>query len=115
MIDSAKGIKSSEKCIFCKHFSVNVNDLWLLINDWFAELGFIDYNLSDSRRVIEYLENGPILNTMIHLTKKVIRDSFKLERLLSIFHIKYGVKITIILKNTFTTQLGKATLRRKVE
>ena len=40
----------------------------------------IDYNLSDSRKILGDLDNGPIVNAIILLTKKVIYDSFKKEK-----------------------------------
>ena len=82
-------------------FGPFTNDLWLLINDWFAKPGFMDYNLRNSRKHIRISWNGPILNTVPLLTKKVIHDSFKLERLLSIFHIKNGVRNHNYLKKYF--------------
>ena len=56
------------------------------------EIGFHDYNLSDSRKILGDLENGPIVNSIILLTKKVIYDSFKKEKKPAFIHIKNEVK-----------------------
>ena len=63
-----------------------------MVNQWVTGIGFIDYNLSVSRKIIGDLENGPILNSIILITKKVIYDSFKKEKIPSIFQIKSEVK-----------------------
>ena len=48
--------------------------------------------MSISRKIIGDLENGPILNSIILITKKVIYDSFKKDKIPSIFQIKSEVK-----------------------
>ena len=57
-----------------------------------SDIGFLDYSLSDSRKIVGDLDNGPILNSIILITKKVIYDSFRKERIPSIFQIKSEVK-----------------------
>ena len=56
-----------------------------MVNQWITEIGFIGYNLSIFKNIIGDLENGPILNSIILITKKVIYDSFKKDRIPSIF------------------------------
>ena len=83
------GIKKSDQCTFCKDATDSVEHmllscpiiktLWSEVYQWIIEIGFQDYTLTDSRIIIGDLENGPILNSIILLTKKVIYDSFKKE------------------------------------
>ena len=89
------GIKPSDQCSFCKAstdsvdhmilYCTVVQELWANVNNWLIEIGFLDYNLSDSRNVLGDLENGPIVNSIILITKKVIYDSFKKEKNLYLF------------------------------
>ena len=62
-----------------------IQELWANVNNWLIEIGFHDYNLSDSKKILGDLENGPIVNSIILLTKKVIYDSFKKEKNLHLF------------------------------
>ena len=96
------GIKASDKCTFCKVSTDSVEHmllycpiikrLWDMVNQWVIDIGFIGYKLSVSRKIIGDLENGPILSSIILITKKVIYDSFKKEKIPSIFQIKSEVK-----------------------
>ena len=96
------GIKASDICTFCKVSTDNVEHtllycpiitrLWDMVNQWVIDIGFIDYNLSISRKIIGDLENGPILSSIILIAKKVIYDSSKKGKIPSIFQIKSEVK-----------------------
>ena len=100
------GIKPSGMCSFCKVSSDSVDhmllycnivqNLWLEVNNWIIELGFKNYNLTNSRKFLGDLDNGPIINSIILLTKKVIYDSFKEEKKPVFIHIKMRSKTTII-------------------
>ena len=78
------GIKTSHECNFHKidtdhvdHmliFCLIIIDTWPAVNDCITELGFFDYNLSNSRKILGDLENDPILNSIILPTKKIIYD-----------------------------------------
>ena len=43
-------------------------------------IDFVDYNFNDRRKILGDLENGPIPKTIILLTKKVVYDSFKVDK-----------------------------------
>ena len=49
-----------------------VQNLLIEVNNWLTELGFLEYNLTDSRKILGDLDNGPIINSIILFTKKVI-------------------------------------------
>ena len=92
------GIKPNAMCSFCKvstdsvdHMLLHCNiaqNLWSEYNNWMTELGFLVYNLTDSRKILGDLENGPIINSIILFTKNVIYDSFKKEKKPAFIHIK---------------------------
>ena len=55
-------IKSNALCSLCKVWTDSVDhmivqctviqNLWSVVNNWLIELEFLDYNLSDSRKVL---------------------------------------------------------------
>ena len=87
--------------------------MWPQVNDWFTELGFRDYNLSDACKILGDLENEPIANTLILFTKKVIYDSFKLDKLPTIYHIENEVTNHCYLEKYFHYIRGKTNTLRK--
>ena len=94
--------KKSDKCVFCKDATDSVEDmllwcpiiktLWSDINKWLSEMFFLDYSPAESREILGDLENSPIINSFILLTKKVIYDSLKKGKKPSLVHIKNEVK-----------------------
>ena len=74
------GFKPSALCSFCNvsldsvdHMLLYCNivqHVWTEVNNWLTELGFLDYNLTDSRKFLGDLDNGPIINSIIRFTKK---------------------------------------------
>ena len=96
------GIKTCDKCIFCKVETDSVEhmilrcqtiaNLWDRVNIWIEELGFIGYKLTERKKILGDLENGPIQTTILLLTKKVIYDSFKKGVIPSLAHIKNETK-----------------------
>ena len=120
---SKMGIKASDKCTFCKVSTDSVehmllycpiiNQLWDMVNQWITEIGFIGYNLSIYKKIIGDLENGPILNSIILITKKVIYDSFKKDKIPSIFQIKSEVKNHYYLEKYTYRNNGKIQLFEK--
>ena len=58
----------------------------------FSSIEILDYTLTDSRIILGDLENGPVQNTIILLTKKVIYDSFKKEKKPSFVHVQNETK-----------------------
>ena len=117
------GINNCDKCTFCKveidsveHMLLNcpvIQDLWLEIKNWLKEIGFIGYNLSESKIILGDIENGNIPFTILLLSKKVIYDAFKRNRLPALAHIqnetkKYFTWRNIVsTSNTNHTSLGK--------
>ena len=105
------GIKKSDNCPFCKSSVDSVNymlifctvvaNLWFSICDWIIELGFLDYKLSDSKKILGDPESGPVNNCIILLTKKVIHDAFKQKGKPSLFHIKAEVKESLLPREIF--------------
>ena len=101
-------IKITDKCVFCKEATDSVDhtlfwcpiikSLWSDINKWLSEISLLNNNLTDLRKILGDLENGPIINSIILLREKVIYDSFKKERLPSIAHIKNEVKHIILFR-----------------
>ena len=91
------GIKNTDLCTFCKtavesveHMLLRcpvIKELWKKVNHWLEEIGFINYNLTESRIILGDIENGNIPTTIILLTKKVIYNAFKKDRLPAIAHI----------------------------
>ena len=91
------GIKNTDLCTFCKtavesveHMLLRcpvIQELWKKVNHWLEEIGFINYNLTESRIILGDIENGNIPTTIILLTKKVIYNAFKKDRLPAIAHI----------------------------
>ena len=78
-------------------------------------IGFLDYKLNDSKKIVGDLESGPVTNCIILLTKKVIYDTFKQERKPSLFHIKAEVKNHYYLEKYFHyTTRKKATIWKKM-
>ena len=69
--------------------------------------------MSISRKIIGDLENGPILNSIILITKKVIYDSFKKDKIPSIFQIKSEVKNHYYLEKFTHRNNGKIQLFEK--
>ena len=61
-------------------FCTVVANLWDLINDWIIELGFLDYKLSDSTKILGDLKNGTVIDFIILFIKNVIHDAFKQEK-----------------------------------
>ena len=55
-------------------------ELWKKVNSWLKEIGLIDYNLTESKIILGDIENGNITTTVILLTKKVIYNAFKKEK-----------------------------------
>ena len=97
---SARRALQNDKGTFCNDATDSVdhmliwcpfikkNTLWTEVNEWITEIGFLDYNLTESRIISGDLENDPILNAIILLTRKVIYDSFKIEKKTSLVHIQ---------------------------
>ena len=87
---SKMGIKSTSLCTFCKIHQDSVEhmliccpiitELWKKVNSWLREIGLIDYNLTESKIILGDVENGNIPTTVILLTKKVIYNAFKKEK-----------------------------------
>ena len=73
--------------------------LWSYVRDWIVELGMVDYNLSDMRKIVGYLENALAINCIILLTKKVIYNSMKKEKSPHFINVKYEVKNFFIKRN----------------
>ena len=56
------GIEASDKCTFCKEvtdtvehmllFCPKIKDLWDRVNVWMSDIGFLDYSLSDYRKIV---------------------------------------------------------------
>ena len=67
-------------------------ELWEQVNEWLKEIGFINYNLTETKKILGDIDNGNITTTIILLTKKVIYNSFKKDKLPSIHHIKNETK-----------------------
>ena len=84
-----------------------------MVNQWITEIGFIGYNLSIFKKIIGDLENGPMLNSIILITKKVIYDSFKKDKIPSIFQIKSEVKNHYYLEKYIYRNNGKIQLFEK--
>ena len=84
-----------------------------MVNQWVIDIGSLGYNLSISRIIIGDLENGPILSSIILITKKVIYDSFKKEKIPSIFQIKSEVKNHYYLEKYKDRNNGKIQLFEK--
>ena len=66
--------------------------LWSDVRDWIIQLGMIDYNLSDIRKITGDMENALAINCIILLTKKVIYNAMKKERPPHFIAVKYEVK-----------------------
>ena len=62
-------------------------------------IGFINYNLTETKKILGDIDNGNITTTIILLTKKVIYNSFKKDKLPSIHHIKNETKKFYYLEN----------------
>ena len=69
-----------------------IQDLWLKIKHWLEEIGFIGYTLSDSKIILGDIENGKIPTTAILLSKKVIYDAFKRDKVPALAHIQNETK-----------------------
>ena len=65
-------------------------ELWEQVNEWLKEIGFINYNLTETKKILGDIDNGNITTTIILLTK--IYNSFKKDKLPSIHHIKNETK-----------------------
>ena len=73
-------IRNTDKCVFCKDSTDSVDHMLLWcpiittlcneVNTWLSEIGFLDYNLSDSRKISGYLENSPIIIPSFYLQRK---------------------------------------------
>ena len=84
------GIKTTSSCIFCKTHQDSVEhmllycpiitELWKKVCTWLIEVGLVDYNLTESKIILGDIENGVVPTTVILLTKKVIYNSFKKEK-----------------------------------
>ena len=61
-----------------------IETLWKEVNGWLIEIGFLKYN---SRKILGDLDSGPIINSIILLSKKVIYEKHP-----SLAHIKNEVK-----------------------
>ena len=115
--------KKSDNCTFCNSSVESVDhmlifctidaNLWDSICDWIIELGFLDYKLSDSKKILGYLDSGPVTNCIILLTKMAIYDAFKQGRKSSLFHIKAEVKIQYYLVKYFHYTTRKKQLFEK--
>ena len=96
------GIKISDKCTFChdefdsvEHMLLRchiIRNFWDRINNWIEEKGFIGYKLTERKIILGYLENGQITTTLILLSKKVIYDSFKRDKIPSLAHVQNETK-----------------------
>ena len=42
-----------------------IQELWSGVNKWLIELGFLEYNLTDSRKVLGDLENIDVLHNAV--------------------------------------------------
>ena len=117
------GINASDICTFCKVSTDSVEHmllycpiitrLWDMVNQWVIDIGFIDYNLSISRKILGDLENGPILSSIIPIAKKVIYDSFRKGKMPSIFQIKSEVKNHYYLEKYMYRNNGKIQIFEK--
>ena len=96
------GIKQSKMCGMCnvvedsiEHmflYCIHSVKLWSDVRDWIIQLGMIDYNLSDIRKITGDMENALAINCIILLTKKVIYNAMKKERPPHFIAVKYEVK-----------------------
>ena len=96
------GLKTTSLCTFCEtdqdsveHMLLNcaiISDLWRRVNNWIKEIGFINYNLTESKIILGDLENGNIPTTVILLTKKVMYNSFKKGKEPVIQHVQNETK-----------------------
>ena len=96
------GINNSDKCSFCQSTIDSVDhmliqcrisrDLWDSVRDWIAEIGMLNYNLSDTRIILGDMENAVCINTIILLTKKIIYNAMKKEQKPHIAQVKNDVK-----------------------
>ena len=66
--------------------------LWCAVRDWIVELGMVDFNLSDMRKIVGDMENAPTINRIILLTKKMIYNSMKKEKSPHFLNVNYEVK-----------------------
>ena len=64
--------------------------LWDDVRNRIIELGMVDYNLSDTRKIVGDLENALTINSIILLTKNVIYKSMKKDK--TQCQVKYEVK-----------------------
>ena len=81
------GIKPTNICGMCnmaedtiEHMflkCIHSRKLWSDVRDWIIQLGMIDYNLSDMRKILGDMENALAINCIILVTKKVIYNSMK--------------------------------------
>ena len=96
------GIKQSKMCGMCNVVEDSIEHmflhcihsvkLWSDVRDWIIQLGMIDYNLSDIRKITGDMENALAINCIILLTKKVIYNAMKKERPPHFIAVKYEVK-----------------------
>ena len=104
------GLKNTALCTFCKteldsveHMLLRcpiVIELWKKVNNWLNEIGFINYNLTETKKILGDIENGNIPTTIILLTKKVIYNAFKKGRVPVLQHIQNETKKVSTKKNT---------------
>ena len=96
------GIKPSNICGMC-NMEIDSNEhmflecihsirVWSDVRDWIIQLGMIDYNLSDMRKIIGDMENALAINCIILLTKKVIYNAMKKERPPHFINVKFEAK-----------------------
>ena len=81
-----------------------IETLWKEVNGWLIEIGFLEYN---SRKILGDLDSGPIINSSILLSKKVIYDSFRKEKHPSLVHIKMRLKTYTIWRSISIIQTEK--------
>ena len=96
------GIKNTDLCTFCKTEVDSVEhmllicpfiiELWEKVNNWLEEIGFINYNLTETRKILGDIENGNTLTTIILLTKKIIYNAFKKGGVPVLQHIQNKTK-----------------------
>ena len=89
------GIRNTDKCVFCKDSTDSVDHmllwcpiittLWNEVNMWLSEIGFLYYNLSDSRKILGDLDQLSIPS--FYLQRKLYMTLSE-EKNSSLAHIK---------------------------